>query len=412
MRRVLIVAYYFPPIGGIGSIRLARFAESLPELGWDTTVLAPRHTPHAQDPHLRFPEERVVRSPSIEFSYVGRALLRVGSRGGEATKPRGSSLHAALRSAGHRFVLYPDTQIGWYPGAVISGWRALRRQRFDAIYSSSNPFSAHLVARTLSRRSGLPWIAEFRDPWRDGLPPDHPYRERAAALEASVAADATRVVMPTPTWAEHYGGLWGRTVDVLPNGYDAPIRGGDPPARPTLTHLGSFYPGLQNLTALWAALKDIVLNSPTEAPRVRFVGELPGALRAETEAYGIGSLVEATGFLPHDVAMRTMASSSMLVASGFSADKPKTRGWVPAKLFDYLASDLPILYLADPDTDAARMLADQPGCYVVEPTDVSGVAAALRAGLNGGRHPRNLEELSRRARTEALAAILGQAAAD
>jgi glycosyltransferase involved in cell wall biosynthesis len=405
VRRVLIVAYYFPPIGGIGSIRLARFAESLPELGWDTTVLAPRRTPHAQDPNLRFPEERVVRSPSIEFSYLGRALLSVGGRGGETGEARGPGVHDALRRAGQRFVLYPDSQVGWYPGAVFSGLRALRRRHFDAIYSSSNPFTAHLVARTLSRRSGLPWIAEFRDPWRDGLPPDHPYRARAARLEASVAADATRVVMPTPTWAEHYGGLWGRTVDVLPNGFDVPIRAGDPPVRPTLTHLGSFYPGRQDLTALWAALKD-----STEPPRVRFVGELPEALRDEIEAFGIESLVEATGFLPHDVAMRTMASSSMLVASGFPPDKPATRGWVPAKLFDYLATDLPILYLADPDTDAARMLADQPGCYVVEPTDVSGVAAALRSGLDGARHARSVDQLSRRARTEALADLLDGAA--
>ena len=199
---------------------------------------------------------------------------------------------------------------------------------------------------------------------------------------------------------------------MLPNGFDAPIRAHDPPARPTLTHLGSFYPGLQDLTALWAALKDIAADGPAAPPKVQFVGELPGAVRAETEAFGVQDLVEATGFLPHDVAMGAMASSSMLVASGFPADKPATRGWVPAKLFDYLATDLPILYLADGDTDAARMLADQPGCYVVEPTDVSGVVAALRAGLNGARHPRNVQQLSRRARTEALAAILADAAGD
>src|SRR5436305_14860881 len=83
-RRVLIVAYYFPPIGGIGSIRLARFAELLPEFGWEPTVLAPRDTPHARDPHLRFPEDKVIRSRSIELSRAGRVLPGAGSGGGGA----------------------------------------------------------------------------------------------------------------------------------------------------------------------------------------------------------------------------------------------------------------------------------------------------------------------------------------
>jgi hypothetical protein len=91
VRRVLIVAYYFPPIGGIGSIRLARFASLLPDLGWEPTVLAPRDTPHATDPNLRFPEERVIRSRSIELSRLGRAAL--GARDGD-----GGSADATRRS--------------------------------------------------------------------------------------------------------------------------------------------------------------------------------------------------------------------------------------------------------------------------------------------------------------------------
>ena len=91
-RRVLIVAYYFPPIGGIGSIRLQRFASLLPAEGWEPTVLAPRDTPHPSDPHLRFPEDRVVRSRSIELSQVGRTAVGALSGGASsaAREPMGS----------------------------------------------------------------------------------------------------------------------------------------------------------------------------------------------------------------------------------------------------------------------------------------------------------------------------------
>ena len=81
MRHVLIVSYYFPPIGGIGSIRMARFAECLPEFGWEPTIIAPADTPHAPDPYLSFPREKVVRSRSIELSQLGRGGRSAPSSG-------------------------------------------------------------------------------------------------------------------------------------------------------------------------------------------------------------------------------------------------------------------------------------------------------------------------------------------
>src|SRR4051812_29830714 len=214
MRRLLVVAYYFPPIGGIGSIRLARFAEHLPEFGWDVTVLAPKATPHAADPWLRYPEEHVVRSRSIELTRLKQLVPRVRAHGDGGDGPA----RAAARAAGR--LLYPDPQIGWFPGAIAAGRRAVRRGSFDAIVSSSFPITAHLVAGRLSRTAGLPWIAEFRDPWSDGLPASYPLRRRAAALERTIAAKATSVAMPTATWADHYARAWGRPVAGIPNGHD------------------------------------------------------------------------------------------------------------------------------------------------------------------------------------------------
>src|SRR4051812_5385713 len=135
MRRVLIVAYYFPPIGGIGSIRLARFAEHLQEFGWDPIVLAPRDTPHARDAQLRYSVDRVVRSRSIELSRLGNAIPR---RSGPVGASRSTIGGGELRSRALRWV-FPDAQIGWYPGAVVTGLGFLRQRHFDAVFSSSFP---------------------------------------------------------------------------------------------------------------------------------------------------------------------------------------------------------------------------------------------------------------------------------
>jgi hypothetical protein len=406
MRRVLIVAYYFPPIGGIGSIRMARFAEHLPEFGWDPVVLAPRDTPHALDKQLRYSAGQVVRSRSIELSRLGNALPR---RSGPVGASRSTISRDELRSRALRWV-FPDAQIGWYPGAVLTGLGLLRQRHFDAVYSSSYPMTAHLVARTLTRRSQRPWVAEFRDPWSPSLPVHSPYRRWAAHFERTLAGHASALVMPTPTWASHFGQMWGRDISVIPNGFDAPTQSASPPDRPTLTYLGTYYPGRQNLAPLWDAVARRLNRPSGPPPRVRFIGELPTAGRVELRAAGLEGLIEETGVISHHHATQLLTRSSMLIASGDVRTDEVARGWVPAKLFEYLATPMPILYLGSPADDAALMLARYPGCLVVERDDREALDAALAEGLAGSRYDRDVSDLSRHARARMLAVALDNAA--
>ena len=409
MRQVLIVAYYFPPIGGIGSIRAASFAKFLPEFGWEATVLAPADTPHPADRSLDVGQVPVVRTRSLEFSRLGRRPAGGGGAADVAAphQPVARSVPSRWLRRVAKQVIFPDAQIGWYPAAAVGGMRLLRERPFDLIFSSAFPITSHLVARTLKRRSSLPWVAEFRDPWSD----DPEFRVVSAAalrLERAMAGRATRVVMPTPTWAAHYGELWGRDVDVLPNGHDEiPVE--PVPHAPVLSHLGTFYPDAQSLGTLWDALAQLVAGGE-RAPTVRFIGEVPAETRREAEAKGVGDLLEATGFVSHGEAVHALAGSSMLLASGFPSDSPATAGWVPAKLFEYLGSDRPILFVGERDTDAARLLEGEPGSFVVVPGDVAGTLAALRKGLGIERVERDPNRHSRTRRAAELAAILDAAA--
>src|SRR3954468_9547286 len=97
MRRVLIVAYYFPPLGGAGSLRISGFAGHLPEYGWEPTVLAPRDGAYYRDPQISFPERRVIRTPSIELSRAGKRTLRTG--GSDVVAADVGGARAAVRRA-------------------------------------------------------------------------------------------------------------------------------------------------------------------------------------------------------------------------------------------------------------------------------------------------------------------------
>jgi glycosyltransferase involved in cell wall biosynthesis len=399
-----MIAYYFPPLGGIGSIRAAKFAKYLPEWGWNPTIIAPSNAPHPQDVSLEHDENSVVRARSFELSRFGKRLVRTaGSR-----SERGATgfFGGSLRRLAHRFLYYPDAQIGWYPFALRAGRRAMHETRFDALFSSSFPITSHLVARRLHRETGVPWVAEFRDPWAD-IVSDGAGHDRRERLERSLVREADSVVTVSPVWNARFLEKGAKRAAIVTNGFDpADLAAPDAVDGFVVTHLGSLYPNMQDLRALWAALRQMRIREPGLRMRLRFVGELAPSVREEITAAGLEETLEVTGFLPQKDALAATASSSVLVMGGFHQDDSLYRGWLPAKVFEYLATGLPIVYVGAKDTDATALLSAHRGCYVAATGDVEGVLSALLAAKSAGRVARQLEAFTRRALAGGLARVL------
>lgn len=409
MRDVLIVAYYFPPLGGIGSVRMSGFARHLPEYGWRVTVLAPAGPAQPVDPDVHFPEEQVVRSRSVEISRIGKQVLQAG---GETGPARARGIRRAIQKAARRYVYFPDAQIGWYYPAVKAGREAMRANPFDAIFSSAFPVTGHLIGRRLHRASGVPWVAEWRDPFSDLLDAGAVNRWRARHLERSVAREASALVMPTPSWAQTHSERWNRPVTTITNGWEervtahAPDRGNF-----VLAHLGTLYPQWQDLTGLWEAIRRLADAGEPGVDRVLFIGEPQVEVREQLAARGLTARVEITGLLPQREAWERLRGVGALLLAGPRDNRPELRGWSSGKMFEYLASDLPIIFVGDLGTDAARLLEQYPGCYAVDSRDVEGLMHALRQARGGEHHVRDVAGLSRRALTGKLAALLDEAAA-
>jgi glycosyltransferase involved in cell wall biosynthesis len=401
-----MVAYYFPPIGGIGSIRAAAFAKFLPEFGWEATVLAPADTPHPADGSLDVGRIPVVRTRSLEITRLGRrrAAGNAGAPPAAPHQPRARSAPSRwLRRVASR-AIFPDPQIGWYPAAVAGGTRLLRERRFDLIFSSAFPPTSHVIARTLKRRSSVPWVAEWRDPWSDD-PGLRLISAPALRLERAIAADADAVVLPNQTFVEHYSRRWGVAASVIGHGSDAEFpRTTRRPSEPVLAYIGTYYPDRQRLDTLWLALA--AMRQRGEAiPRLRWVGHLPDQVRAELEVHGLRDILDVTGFVSHTEALSLMAEASALIATGFADRGFLSMGATPAKLLEYIASGVPIIYVGHADGEAARLLTNYRGCHTVEFDDVEGAATAVRSAVDDERHEREVAGLSRRARTAELAAL-------
>jgi hypothetical protein len=396
-RRVLIVAYYFPPLGGAGALRALSFARHLPDHGWEPVVITPRDGAYLRDPALRFPEGRVVRTGSIELSRIGKRALRAG--GSDTHVADVTGVKRMLRDAARSAVYFPDAQIGWYPPAVRRG----RTIRADAVLSTSFPITGHLVGRRLARSAEVPWVADFRDPWSALLEDRGEPSRRADSLERRLALSAARVIHTSPSWARWHGERWGRDVDVVLNGHDlSEVTPADTVADRRITYVGTYYPRSQDLGAVWDAAAALGGWS------VRIVGPLHPEMAAALERRGIP--FESTEFLGRAGVVEELRGAGVLLAPGPRDASGIHGGHIASKVFEYLATDRPVLYVGDPAADMADLIRPYPGTYLVAAGDVDAARRALLRS-NGERFARDSRGLTREAQVERVAALLDAAVA-
>jgi hypothetical protein len=419
---LVLLAYHYPPLVGPASERAASFARHLPELGWEPTVITARSGLYHRRAGHEGPPARVVRTRSPEPTRLLRRLRGAGEGPGEALEPALAGRTGLDRA--RRFVrdyaYVPDAQAPWIPFARRAARReAGRGQDRTVLMSTSVPYSAHLAARAVARRDGVPWIAELRDPWSlqdDRVRPRSRARRRLdAAMEARVVADAAGVVVTTEgargDMLAAHPALEGR-IWVVRNGFE-PASGGRPappgPEGPmVLVHAGTV-PADAPVEALLRALDGVARSQPGGL-LLRVVGpEEPW----RTAATGLGGLdwLALDGVTDPAAAREAVAGASacLLLRPG-----EWNRHIVAAKLLDYLGGRRPVLAVVDPLGEMAMLGAEYGDLRIAGPSEAAiGTAAGalvdehrrgrLQRPVSGARP---LEELSRRSQAEKLARIL------
>jgi len=316
-----------------------------------------------------------------------------------------------------RRLLVPDENVTWALTAARRGLDVIRRERIDAVLTTSPPSSIHLLGLLLKRRAGIPWIADLRDSL--AAKNDRRFdsrlvrlKERSDAYVASlVARHADAVVGVTPTISAEIEALGASRVVTIPNGCDFEdfhglrYERGD---RFRITHTGSFF-GARSprpfLTALAESGLDVV---------ARFVGDFRGADRDWADALGLGERLELHRFVSHRKALELQRDSDALLL--LLPDIGARGKDVPSgKLYEYLAAGPPILAAVPRDGAAAKLVESAGAGLVVPPDDLAAIADALgrlherwRADTldRGNLSPEWRERLSRKARTRELAALL------
>lgn len=403
MPKVLIVSYYYPPIAGGGVPRALKMSKYLPRYGWAPVVLTvdPEYNV-ALDPALlvQVPEGTPIYRAK-EWNPYGR-LNRLRVRHAEATtgksgvqahqRPRfitrvKQALFSFLKKV-KNVLLIPDDQRFWIRNAVREGLKAIRAHDVQFIFSTSGPYSAHLVAKKLARKTGLPWIADYRDPWtqnmhRSGIA----WREwMEGRMERSVMEQATAITTVTPTFAANFRAKYPhiKRMEVIYNGYDpedftAIETKADTRTRLTFAYTGIFY-AERNPRLLLQAVSELLATGNLQKDEIslRFAGvfDYPGYTdnTDAVRAYGLEDVVEVLGFLPHQQALALLYSADVLLLINDTA--PGSEAYIPGKLYEYLAIKRPILALSLAG-EATHIIDRFQLGTVVPPTDIEQMKVAL-----------------------------------
>jgi glycosyltransferase involved in cell wall biosynthesis len=420
MKRVLFIAYLFPPINNSGTQRPAKFAKYLADYGWEPTIItAAVFDGHAVDQGLTadIPSSaRVVRVPMLNERISARLTSlaggsRIGRRLGDAVSWR---IQMHYRT--------PDMYALWKPTVMRAAMQIFEQRGFDAIYATGFPWTSLLIGRDIAKATGRPLVADFRDLWagENLFRSERPQHDRELALEALVVKDATVVLSASASIGRQLAAAHPDVTDdkfvTIHNGFDA-ADFTQPPRRDPGQKFRVVFTGVWKEGYIPAELYDSIdwirRSHPSLLDGVEVVtaGFTPG----EAQRRGLSGYIEERGVVSHDDAVALMRSADILYLSHVD---PERQWVVPGKLYEYLASGSPVLALTPPDRETGRIIEEVGGGIALSADDPGTLFETLEDAFRlkmltvPPRNPEALASFERRRLTAKLAAVLDDAAGD
>lgn len=405
-KKLFMITYGFPPKGGGGIQRNVKFLKFLQRLGWETAVLTVSETDFYVFDETMLEElgdTEVIRAGSVDplsLSAKAKKWIARTRKGGAAGKKTEKQAKPTAESAWYVSVyrvvrdwcLVPDAYSGWIPFALLTGRKAIKRNRPDVIFCSFPSASNAIVAYYLSKWFRIPLCIDYRDAWQDD-----PYVKYPSRLHKWYHAKWERRLMSNAAFATVYGEplkkvfekrypqLKGK-VHVITNGFDpedfeglSPRYGGSEKRR--LIYSGAvFVDRRETFTVFTEAVKKLPLEV-REKLEVVFVGVAHGWATELIESQGLSDIVSFTGYKAHSEALSYLVGGNgalMFLAAG---DKVALTG----KVFEYIGARLPIVACVEPDGACAELLGELGmGAGVCSPSDANAICEVLKRFSDGG----------------------------
>ena len=378
MKKVLYIAYYWPPCGGIGVVRNLKFVKYFRQHGWEPIIYAPENAsyPIIDPSTLKDLPDGVEILKTPIFEPYGLFNLSKGKKTTEQVKDvflvnehKTSFMHKLGLWVRANFFI-PDARAFWIKPSITYLREYLKQHPVDAIISYGPPHSMHIIAKQLHKEFGIPWVSDWQDPWTEidyfqKFNMTSMARNKHIWLEQEVITQADALVMVSKSWCKDLEQLSGRSVDYIPFGFDEADFAGktySKGAHFTISHFGML--GIdRNPQQLWQALAELKNELPNFETHLRI--HLAGFV--DPTVFGA---IETAGLKPQLTYDRQINKSELfdyLTQSNvqlvlINTPEPgiayNNKGRIPAKVFECIGSRQPVLVLGPTDCDVAGIVSE------------------------------------------------------
>jgi len=369
MKKVLIITYYWPPSAGSGVQRWLKFSKYLPEFGWEPVIFTPENPDfELKDSSLLkdIPDDlEVLKFPIWEpysiFRKLKKEKLKDTAKILEREKKKPMDKLAIWLRAN---LLVPDPRVFWVKPSVEYLSQILESNKIDAVITTGPPHSLHLIGLKLKRKTGVKWLADFRDPWStweflDVLPMHALVRKQHQKLEANVLKEADAVVTISPTFRKEIANIAKREVHLITNGFDSTDLPADfsDPSR-AQDNISIVYTGIidsiRDPLPFLEAFKAAYMGHQIEA-RLTFVGKVSDKITDYIYSDPwLQRHIDLAGYVSHREVFTYYEKAHLLLL--ILTNTKNAKGNIPGKLFEYIATGRPIIGLGDPMGDAAQII--------------------------------------------------------
>ncbi len=367
-KKVLIIAYYWPPAGGPGVQRWLKFVKYLLDFNIEPIVYIPDNPSYPlidESLSAEVPKDLTILKQPIKEPYK---LANVFSRKTSKTVSRGIISENKKQSLIERFMLYirgnyfvPDARVGWVKPSVRFLSNYINKNDIKTIITTGPPHSMHLIGLQLKKKFELKWLADFRDPWttigyHKQLKLTNKSQAKHKTLEKEVLNGADQIIVTSNVTKTEFENITNKPIEVITNGYDyEPITDFALDAKFTLSHIGSLL-SKRNPKVLWQVTQDLIQENESFARnfQLNLVGAVSEDVLLSIRHHNLSNHVNNIGYVSHKESVKLQKQSQVLLL--IEVDSEETRCIIPGKLFEYMVSNRPIIALGPKGSDVEQII--------------------------------------------------------
>lgn len=363
--KVLLITYYWPPAGGSGVQRWLKFVKYLPSFNVTPVVYT------VKNPGYAVADESLVAEVSEDVQVIRESIWEPNSilskfnqkeqqKSAGFIDPKPSFLGRQMQYVRANYFI-PDSRKYWIKPSVRKLTSFVLENEIDVIITTGPPHSLHLIGAQLKKKTGVKWLADFRDPWTNidyfhNLPLTEAAKEKHYELESMVLNQADAVTVVGRSMKEEFMNRNDR-VFVLTNGFDTYAQNEKPilDEKFSICHIGMMNAD-RNPKVLWQAVKELieeVIGFKNDL-RIKLVGKCDQEVYQSVQDYGLIDYVTFVAYVPHKEVLKYQQSSQVLLLAVNKV--PSARSIITGKIFEYLQSKRPIIGIGPVDGDLAAIL--------------------------------------------------------